>query len=154
VSGFDPSLARRGLDVLLAVAPHLDLIGAYFPGEQLGLGARMASPLSSPWLRVDLGQPSEGETEAYAIQSYAIWKSTGAVHRMSHGAADEDPFIVPSPVASYNAEVRRVARSEQRVETLRDLLSLALNGVEISADALREMIDESERATTPVEEGT
>lgn len=125
MSSFDPSPARRGLDLLLTTHPHLDLVAAWVPGHDRreetdpGRDIPLADPdhaetlpglaipwASSPWLRVDLGQPSEGESEAYARWSFAIWRSTGAVHRMSDGAVDDDPFIVPSPVESYNAAVR------------------------------------------------
>jgi hypothetical protein len=106
---FEPSRARRGLDVLLAVAPHLDLIDATIPGEPDVESWR-------PWLRVDLGQPSEGRIEAYAVQSYAIWRETGAVHRMrGDGAVDDDPFIEPAPVDSYNAVVRAQLREAMRL---------------------------------------
>lgn len=146
---FDPTPARRGLDVLLATHPHLDLVTAYQPGDELSLAPH---PLGMSWLRVDLGQPSEGDVEAYAVWQFAIWKTTGAVYRMVGGAVEDDPFIVPSPVASYNAEVRRVARFECRIETLRELADTASKTGPLDQAALLYLAAECEKATTPVGE--
>jgi hypothetical protein len=145
---FEPSLCRRGLDLLLAIHPHLDVLYAYTPhgGDEL-----TESPLAAPWLRIDLGQPSEGDVEAYAVWQFAIWKRTGAVYRMVNGAVEDDPFIEPSPITSYAAEVRRYARREARIDTLLEVADMADKGVEITGDALREMAVEVERATTPIE---
>jgi hypothetical protein len=79
---YDQSPARRGLDRLLAVMPHLDLIRLEWQGD-------------GPWVLIDLGQRSEGEAEAWAIHRYAIFKRTGAVHGMSGGAVTDDPILMP-----------------------------------------------------------
>lgn len=83
MSVFDPSPSRRGLDLLLVMHPHFDLVNAGMPDEQ------------SPWLLVDLGQPSTGDAPAWAVWQFAIWRATGAVYRVAGGAVDDDPFIEP-----------------------------------------------------------
>jgi hypothetical protein len=93
-STFDPSPARRGLDLLLAAHPHLDLLAAWVPGRDEHQPMNPWSP--SPWLMVELGQPSNGESDAYAIWPFAIWRSTGAVHGVDHdGAVSDDPLYTP-----------------------------------------------------------
>jgi hypothetical protein len=94
---FEPSPARRGLDLLLATHPHLDLVAAWMPGRGEPYGPVLPEQPGGPWLRVDLGQPSEGDVEAYAVWSFAIWKSTGAVHRMIDGAVEDDALVEPEP---------------------------------------------------------
>jgi hypothetical protein len=85
---FDPTPARRGLDLLLSRCPHLDLVKAdadYDP-----------SPLTptNAWLLVTLGQRSEGMAEVYALHDYAIWKNTGAVHGVGRdGAVSDNPIM-------------------------------------------------------------
>ena len=87
MSVFDPSPARRGLDLLLLMYPHLDLVSATSPGDD---------ELGTPWLIIELGQPSEGKVEAYARWRYALLKKTGAVYRFDpDGAVQDDPFIEP-----------------------------------------------------------
>lgn len=96
---FDPLPARRGLDALLALYPHFDVIKV-----ELQLPAvlysetipqrRWEQGIAGPWLLVTLGQPSEGENEAYARWEFAIWKRTGAVYRVGlDGAVPDDPII-------------------------------------------------------------
>lgn len=83
---FEPSLARRGLDLLLAHAPHLELVDAEWQRD-------------GPWLLVTLGQPSTGKTPtvpAFALHHYAIWQHTGAVHGMSDGAVTDDAILLPA----------------------------------------------------------
>jgi hypothetical protein len=88
MSVFEPSPARRGLELLLKMHPHLDVVDVRVPGVEID--AR------SPWLLVDLGQPSQGASNAYAIWRFAIWRTTGAVHRIgSDGAVDDDAIIEP-----------------------------------------------------------
>ena len=85
MTGLDsgPSLRRLGLDWLLALHPGFDVLYAQ---QQPGHG----------WIEVDLGQPSDGAIEAYAIHRYAIWKNTGAVHPIdANGAASDDPIYRP-----------------------------------------------------------
>lgn len=91
VPPFDPSLARRGLDELLARYPHLDLVRVDWQ-----LPDPETSSIVSPWLLVELGQPSDGfeKTPAWAIWHFAIWRSTGAVYVMRDGAVDDDPILV------------------------------------------------------------
>lgn len=148
MSFFDPSLARRGLDLLLMTHPHLDLVAAWIPGRE---GDTLLNAIGTPWLRVDLGQKSEGETDAYAVWSYAIWRHTGAVHQMRDGAVDDDPLIEPEPeIDSHDVEVRRVIRYECRIETLRELRDLVTKiELPLTSIHLDELIDECERATMP-----
>lgn len=87
----DPSLARRGLDRLLAHYPHadIDMIDGQSatpdtegPGPMLKLGRT-----EGPWVCVDLVHGGQ-------VARFAIWKSTGAVYRLDeHGAVEDDPFI-------------------------------------------------------------
>lgn len=144
---FDASPVRRGLDVLLATHPHLDLLGAFMPGDD--------EDTRTHWLLVELGQPSEGETQSWARWRFAIFLETGAVHRFEpDSSVADDPFIVPSPVASYNAEVLRVARFECRIETLRELADTASKTGPLDEAALLYLARECELATTPVDEVT
>lgn len=91
---FAPSLARQGLDLLLFMHKHLDLVSIDWqvPSNVHDFGG--------PWLLVELGQPSDDFDEqrpAWAIWRYAIWKTTGAVHRIGHdGAVDDDPIAEPN----------------------------------------------------------
>jgi hypothetical protein len=78
---FEPSLARRGLDLLLAANPHLELYQAEWQRD-------------GRWLLVTLAQRSE-TGPALALHPYAIRKLTGAVHGMRDGAADDDPVLTP-----------------------------------------------------------
>jgi hypothetical protein len=86
LGAFTPALERQGLDRLLAMHPHLSVVAAWMPGRASGM-------LGAAWLRVDLGQPSEGERDAYAVLSFAIFRNTGAVYRMAGGAVEDDPLI-------------------------------------------------------------
>ena len=85
MSTFTASQGRLGLDRLLAHYPMFDVLRvAWMPGE------------GSPWLLVDLGQPSAGEVEAWAVHRFAIWKRTGAVHTLDReGAVSDGPIIEP-----------------------------------------------------------
>jgi hypothetical protein len=87
MSSFEPNPCRQGLNRLLALHPHLELLDATVPGRSVG-----APP--APWLLVELGQPSEGESEAYAVWRFAIFRRTGAVHTLgSDGAVSDDPVL-------------------------------------------------------------
>lgn len=86
---FEPSIARRGFDWLLASCPHLDVVTVEW---QYG-----------PWLLVTLGQLGEGAPDAFALHPYAIWRSTGAVYGMHDGAVDDDPLFVPEPARLFPA---------------------------------------------------
>jgi hypothetical protein len=80
---FESSPARRGLDLLLAQAPHLDLLKAEWQAE-------------GPWLLVTLGQRSAGVRETWARHRYAIFTNTGAVHGLQQdGAVTDDPILQP-----------------------------------------------------------
>jgi len=90
MGAYDVSPARRGLDKLLELHPHFDVVSA---DAQVPTGDNEAW---SPWLLVMLGQRSEGEREAYALYPFAIWKSTGAVHGIGNdGAVTDDPLWTP-----------------------------------------------------------
>lgn len=80
---FETSALRRGFDLLLSMYPHFDVVT---------VDLEVGHPV---WAIVELGQPSEGESDAYAIWRFAIWRTTGAVHRMSDGAVEDDPIIEP-----------------------------------------------------------
>lgn len=85
MSVFEPSPARRGLDLLLATHPHLDVVRVASPTD---------TPEASPWLLVDLGQRSADGSDAYAVWRFAVWRSTGAVHGIDHdGAVSDDPIL-------------------------------------------------------------
>jgi len=79
---FDPSPCRRGLDLLLASCPHLDLIELSWQAD-------------GPWLLVTLGQQSADGSDAFARHEYAIWRRTGAVHGVVAGAVTDDPVLTP-----------------------------------------------------------
>lgn len=82
---FEPSLARRGLDALLALHPHLDLLSAKMPGDK---------GYQQYWLEVELGQPSESGMQAWARWPFAIFIGTGAVYGYDpDGAVSDDPII-------------------------------------------------------------
>lgn len=87
---FEPSLARRGLDLLLAANPHLELVEADWqrPSES-------GMSVGGPWLLVTLGQRSADGSDAFALHPFAIWKSTGAVHGMHDGSVTDDPILAP-----------------------------------------------------------
>ena len=79
----DSSPARRGLDLLLARYPMLDLVTAEWQAD-------------GPWLLVTLGQQSAGGGPPFALYPFAIWRSTGAVHGIQHdGAVIDDALYVP-----------------------------------------------------------
>jgi len=87
---FTPSLARRGFDELLVRFPHLDVVNVSWAET------KEAELISQPWVLVTLGQPSQGEILAWARWQFAIWKPTGSVYRMEHGAVEDDPYITVS----------------------------------------------------------
>lgn len=90
---FEPSLIRRSLDELLARFPFFDLLEIDWQWvDELGKE-------HGPWVLVKLGQPSESETEAWAVWPFAIWKTTGNVYGMDvHGAVEDDPIIEVTPL--------------------------------------------------------
>lgn len=74
------SLPRRGLDLLLALHPEHELLGAEYQYD----GA---------WLLVHLGVRGEGAADAFAIYPYAIFKNTGAVYGVqADGSVGDDPL--------------------------------------------------------------
>jgi hypothetical protein len=87
VSGFEKSPARRGLDWLLELNPHLELVEADW----------QRGDLAGPWLLVGLGQQSADGADVFAFHRYAIFKRTGAVHGIGvDGAVTDDPLFVPA----------------------------------------------------------
>ncbi|HEX8752110.1 MAG TPA: hypothetical protein VF731_01725 [Solirubrobacterales bacterium] len=91
----DPSLVRRGLDLLLAAYPHLDVLSIEWQidgGSELAPGRRWAGP----WVLVELGQPSDhiDELPAWAVWKFAIWRTTGSVYSVgADGAVGDDPIL-------------------------------------------------------------
>jgi hypothetical protein len=82
------SAARQGLDLLLQTYPDFDLL-------EVELGW-MEPDLARPWLIVVLGQPSADGSPAWVRHSFAIWKSTGAVHGLQHdGSVTDDALFGP-----------------------------------------------------------
>jgi hypothetical protein len=77
-----PSAARRGFDLLLHNAPHLDVLAVEWQRD-------------GPWLLVTLGQRSEGDdVVAWARHRYAVFKRTGAVHGfLADGSVTDDPVL-------------------------------------------------------------
>ena len=92
---FTASPARRGLDELLKHYPFFDVL--YIERGNAETEMRIqGAPFSAAWILVTLGQPSEGEIEAFARWEFAIWKNTGAVYRVVSGAV-QDPAIIEVP---------------------------------------------------------
>jgi hypothetical protein len=83
---FEPSPARQGLNLLLRAYPHFDVVDVVWQGE------------GAPWVLVSLGQPGEGDVQAWAVWSFAIFKRTGAVHTMRApaGPVSDDPIFAPT----------------------------------------------------------
>lgn len=87
-------LVRQALDVLLKRYPDFDVVSVEWqvdPGDN-----RSVARWDGPWVLVDLGQPSEHmEIEpAWAVHQFAIWRTTGAVHRIGpEGAVEDEPII-------------------------------------------------------------
>lgn len=86
---FLKSPARRAVDLLLELHPHLDVVAvdAQLPTE--------TRDLEGPWLLVTLGQRSADGSPAYAQYPFAIWKATGAIHGMPEGPGgpvSDDPL--------------------------------------------------------------
>lgn len=93
---FEPSLARRGLDLLLAAHPHLELVTADWQGWSPA--GPVGAVASGPWLLVWLGQRSGDGADAFALYRFAIFKATGAVHGFdpdNPGAVTDDPILEP-----------------------------------------------------------
>jgi hypothetical protein len=83
---FVPSLTRQGLDELLRMMPHLELVEADW----------QRGDVAGPWLLVTLGQQSDDGSDAFALFPFAIWKRTGAVYRVgADGAVEDDPILEP-----------------------------------------------------------
>jgi hypothetical protein len=80
------SRARIGLDLLLATYAEWDVLSVEW---QLGPG------LTGPWVLVVLGQPSDGDDEAFVRHHFAIWKTTGNVYGAQDGAVTDDPLLTP-----------------------------------------------------------
>lgn len=92
MSALEASPARRGLVWLLERYPHLELVEADWQGWNMPRG-----DARGPWLLVTLGQESSsaGDPDVFALWPFAIFKRTGAVHRIDGGAVSDDPFFVP-----------------------------------------------------------
>ena len=94
---FAKSPARRGLDWLLELNPHLELLSIEWQIDPSD--GRSVARWAGPWILVELGQPSENvELEpVFARHRFAIWRATGAVHGMDGGAVTDDPLFEPWP---------------------------------------------------------
>lgn len=93
----EPTLARRGLDLLLATYPGFDLLKVDWQlPEDWQLFGASAERGAGPWLLVVLGQRSDDGSEVWARHHFAIWKRTGAVHGVQHdGSVTDDPLFTP-----------------------------------------------------------
>lgn len=96
----EPSRVRQGLDRLLELHPHLDLVAIDWQIDHLG--GLISGPLAErgPWVLVDLGQPSDrfDRVPAWALWRFAILKTTGNVYRLEPGGAvEDDPLITITP---------------------------------------------------------
>jgi hypothetical protein len=89
---FEPSLARRGIDALLALFPWREIQAIDSQPERpllatdvtTGEVSELTRFAAGPWVLVTFVGGSE----------FAIWKRTGTVYYVGHdGAVDEDPFI-------------------------------------------------------------
>jgi len=83
----DVTLKRAGLDWLLARYPDAEVALVYdqaypWPPEHL------TRYVEGPWLLVDL-------VDGIRKRQFAIWKSTGAVYRVTGGAVGDDPLWIP-----------------------------------------------------------
>jgi hypothetical protein len=84
----DPTIERRSLVLLLAMHPLYDLLSVDWQLADDDHG------MSGVWILVNLGQPSDGDVEAWAVHHFAIFKETGAVHGLDHdGAVTDDPLF-------------------------------------------------------------
>lgn len=98
------SLERQALNNLLALHPEFDVLRVDW---QLGERElcnhldcesgkpcfRSAGMIPGPWLMVTLGQRSDDGAEAWAERTYAIWKSTGAIHFLQHDGSVSDDAL-------------------------------------------------------------
>ena len=81
----EPSLARKGLDLLLREYPFADVmeVDSQEEFEEREDGVTITA---GPWVIVALKEMGE----------FAIWKATGAVHRLNEdGGAEDDPILQP-----------------------------------------------------------
>jgi hypothetical protein len=95
VPSLESSLVRDALDVLLERFPTFDLLRVEWQVDDPG-DDRYPRRWAGPWVRVDLGQPSETIelTPAWAVHRFAIWRTTGAVHALDHNGAVVDPPMI------------------------------------------------------------
>lgn len=76
-----PSLARRSLDMLMAMHAPWDVLVVDWQAD-------------GPWLLVTLGQPSSDDSGAFARHHFAIWRETGDVYGVQHdGSVTDDPLL-------------------------------------------------------------
>ena len=81
----EPSLARKGLDLLLAEYPLDDVVEVDGQWETVDEATGMELT-SGPWLIVELKEAG----------GFGIWKETGAVFRLDEdGGAEDDPILQP-----------------------------------------------------------
>jgi hypothetical protein len=86
---FTPSLVRQALDELLRAYPMFDLVSVDWQIDPQTRDWR------GPWVRVGLGQPGEGDVPAWAVHSFAIWRTTGAIHGVwADGSVTDDVLFV------------------------------------------------------------
>jgi hypothetical protein len=96
---YKPSLARQGLDRLLATFAHREL--DWLASDATGVAFNLASQgISALHGRV---APAPGIDSSWVVvefvggDQFAIWKATGDVYRIGpDGAVDDDP-ILPAP---------------------------------------------------------
>jgi hypothetical protein len=78
------TIERRAVDALLSRHPDFDV-----------LVVDWSVGIPSPWLIVELGQRSEDGAEVWARHTFAIWKTTGAVHGLQRdGSVTDDPLFI------------------------------------------------------------
>jgi hypothetical protein len=96
VSGSEPfqtSPGRQGFDLLLRAYPHLDPISLTMPGDTSHEHDHFVE--MRPWLIVKLGQPSADGAAAWAVYEFAVFRHTGAVHRMRDGEVLDPAILTP-----------------------------------------------------------
>ena len=81
----EPSLARKGLDLLLREYPSDDVVEVDGQWEVYDETTDVVLA-TGPWLIVELKEAG----------GFGIWKETGAVFRLNEdGGAEDDPILTP-----------------------------------------------------------
>lgn len=82
------TIERDALNQLLDAYPMFDVLNINWQrANEHAVGP-------GPWLLVDLGERSVDGNEAWAVWKFAIFKRTGAVHRLDPIEGVEDPPII------------------------------------------------------------